>query len=63
MGISFEKGGQIPGASSKVKQDSSDVVYARELVKDVDTLLLRDDKVKPGVALANQQVSTGKEAR
>jgi len=47
MGISFEKGGQIPGASSKVKQDSSDVVYARELVKDVDTLLLRDDKVKP----------------
>ena len=47
MGISFNKGGQIPGASSKVKQDRSDVVLARELVKDVDTLLLRDDKVKP----------------
>jgi hypothetical protein len=47
MGISFKKGGQIPGASSKAKQDLSDVVLARELVKDVDTLLLRDDKVKP----------------
>lgn len=47
MGISFKKGGQIPGASSKAKQDLSDVVPARELVKDVDTLLLRDDKVKP----------------
>jgi hypothetical protein len=47
MGISFNKGGQIPGASSEVKQDLSDVILARELVKDVDTLLLRDDKVKP----------------
>ena len=47
MGISFNKGGQIPGASSEVKQDLSDVVLARELVKDVDTLLLRDDEVKP----------------
>jgi hypothetical protein len=47
MGISFKKGGQIPGASSKAKQDLSDVVLTRELVKDVDTLLLRDDKVKP----------------
>jgi hypothetical protein len=44
MGISFKKGGQIPGTSSNVKQDLSDVV--RELVNDVDTLLLRDDKVK-----------------
>jgi hypothetical protein len=47
MGISFKKGGQIPGASSKAKKDLSHVVPARELVKDVDTLLLRDDKVKP----------------
>jgi hypothetical protein len=47
MGISFKKGGQIPGASSKAKQDLSDVVFARELVKDVETLLLREDKVKP----------------
>ena len=47
MGISFKKGSQISGASSKVKQDLTDVVLARELVKNVDTLLLRDDKVKP----------------
>jgi hypothetical protein len=47
MGISLKKGGQIPGASSKAKHDLSDVVPARELVKDMDTLLLRDDKVKP----------------
>jgi hypothetical protein len=46
MGISLKKGGQIPGASSKAKHDLSDVVPARELVKDMDTLLLRDDKVK-----------------
>ncbi len=63
MGISFKKGGQIPGARSKVKQDLSDVVLARELVKDVDTLLLLDPQGKAGVALANQQVITGKEAR
>jgi hypothetical protein len=47
MGIRLKKGGQIPGASSKAKQDLSGVVPARELVKDMDTLLLRDDKVKP----------------
>jgi hypothetical protein len=47
MGISLKKGGQIPGASSKAKHDLSDVVPAREPVKDMDTLLLRDDKVKP----------------
>ena len=62
MGIRLKTGGQIPGASSKAKQDLSGVVPAREL-KDVDTLLLRDDKVQAGVGLANQQVSTGKEAR
>jgi hypothetical protein len=44
-------------------QDLSDVVLARELVKDVDTLLLPDDKVKPVWALANHRASTGKEAR
>jgi hypothetical protein len=32
-------------------------------VKDVDTFLLRDDKVNAGAALANQQVITDKEAR
>jgi hypothetical protein len=47
MGISFNKGDQIPGASSEVQQALSDVVLAREPVKDVDTLLLRDDEVKP----------------
>ena len=63
MGISFKKDGQIPGASSRAKQDLSDVVLARELAKDVDTLLLRHDKVKPVWHLANQQVIIGKEAR
>jgi hypothetical protein len=63
MGISFKKGGQIPGASSKVKQDLSDVVLARELGKDVDTLFVRDRQSKAGVALANQQVIAGEEAR
>ena len=62
MRISFKKGGQIPGATSKVKQDLSGVVLARELVKDVGTLCSRrQDKAR--VALANRQVITGKEAR
>jgi len=63
MGIRFKKGGQIPGASSKVKQEVSDVVLARELGKDVDTLFVRDRQGKAGVALANQQVIAGEEAR
>jgi hypothetical protein len=63
MGISFKKGGQIPGASSKVKQDLSDVVLARELGKDVDTLFVRDRQGKAGVALTNQQVIAGEETR
>jgi hypothetical protein len=63
MGISFKKGGQIPGASSKVKQDLSDVLLARELVKDVDTLFVRDRQGKAVVALANRQVIAGEEAR
>lgn len=63
MGISFKKGGHIPGASSKVKQDLSDVVLARELGKGVDTLFVRDRQGKAGVALANQQVIAGEEAR
>jgi len=62
MGISFKKGGQIPGATSKVKQDLSALVLARELVKDVGMLCSRRQD-KAGVALANQQVITGKEAR
>lgn len=47
MGISFTKGDQIAVTGSKVKQDASDVILARELVKGTDTLLFRDDKGKP----------------
>jgi hypothetical protein len=47
MGISFSKGDQIVVTGSKVKQDSSDVILARELVKGTDTLLFRDDKGNP----------------
>lgn len=47
MGISFTKGDQIAVTGSKVKQDTSDVILARELVKGTDTLMFRDDKGKP----------------
>jgi hypothetical protein len=47
MGITFSKGEQIAVTGSKVKQDASDVILARELVKGTDTLLFRDDKGKP----------------
>jgi hypothetical protein len=47
MGISFTKGDQIAVTGSKVKQDTVDVILARELVKGTDTLLFRDDKGKP----------------
>ena len=47
MGISFAKGDQIAVTGSKVKQDASDVILARELVKGTDTLMFRDDKGKP----------------
>jgi hypothetical protein len=47
MGISFTKGDQIAVTGSKVKQDASDVILARELVKGTDTVLFRDDKGKP----------------
>lgn len=47
MGISFAKGDQIAVTGSKVKQDTADVILARELVKGSDTLLFRDDKGKP----------------
>jgi hypothetical protein len=47
MGISFTKGDQIAVTGSKVKQDTADVILARELVKGTDTLLFRDDKGKP----------------
>ena len=47
MGISFSKGDQIAVTGSKVKQDTADVILAREIVKGTDTLLFRDDQGKP----------------
>jgi len=47
MGISVNKGDQIAVAGSKVKQEGSDMILARELVKGTDTLLLGDDKGNP----------------
>src|SRR6266496_1389466 len=44
MGISFSKGDQIAVTGSKVKQDASDVILAREIVRGTDTLQFRDDK-------------------
>jgi hypothetical protein len=47
MGISFAKGDEIAVTGSKVKQETSDVILAREMVKGSDTLMFRDDKGKP----------------
>lgn len=47
MGISFTKGEEIAVTGSKIRQDASDVILARELVKGTDTLMFRDDKGKP----------------
>jgi len=44
MGISFVKGDQISVTGSKVKQDTLDLILARELVKGTDTLIFRDGK-------------------
>ena len=63
MGISFKKGGQIPGASSKKKQDLSDVILARELVNDVDKLFAPRRQDQAGMGLANLELSSGKDAR
>ncbi len=47
IGISFAKGDEVAVTGSKVKQEASDVILARELVKGTDTLMFRDDKGKP----------------
>jgi hypothetical protein len=47
MGITFTKGDEIAVTGSKVKQETSDVILARELVRGSDTLLFRDDKGNP----------------
>lgn len=47
MGITFGKGEEVSITGSKVKQDTADVILAREVVKGTDTLLFRDDKGNP----------------
>lgn len=47
MGITFIKGDELAVTGSKVKQDESDVILAREMVKGTDTLMFRDEKGKP----------------
>lgn len=47
MGITFSKGDAITITGAKVKQEESDVILARQLVKGQDTLLFRDDKGNP----------------
>jgi hypothetical protein len=47
MGINFIKGDEIAVTGSKIKQETSEVILAREMVKGADTLMFRDDKGKP----------------
>lgn len=47
IGVSFSKGDLVAVTGSKVKQDVSDVILARELVKGTDTLTFRDNKGNP----------------
>jgi hypothetical protein len=47
MGVSFAKGDEIAFTGSKVKEGTTDMVLAREVVKGTDTLVLRDDKGNP----------------
>ena len=47
MGATFVKGDEVTVTGSKIKQDGSDLILAREVVKGTDTLMLRDDKGKP----------------
>ena len=47
MGATFAKGDEVTITGSKIKQDGSDLVLARQIVKGADTLMLRDEKGKP----------------
>jgi hypothetical protein len=47
IGVSFTKGDRVAVTGSKVKQDASEVILARELVKGSDTLMFRDNKGNP----------------
>ena len=47
MGIIFTKGEEIAVTGSKIKQEESEVILAREIIRGADTLMFRDDKGKP----------------
>jgi hypothetical protein len=47
LGNSFSNRDAIAVTSSKVKQEASDVILAREVVKGTDTLSFRDEKGNP----------------
>jgi hypothetical protein len=47
IGLSLGKGDRIEVTGSKVKQEASEVILARQLVKGTDTLMFRDDKGTP----------------
>lgn len=47
VGLSLGKGDRVEVTGSKVKQDASEVILARQLVKGSDTLMFRDDKGNP----------------
>jgi hypothetical protein len=47
MGVTFKKGDEISLTGSKVKQDASEMILAREVVKGTDALVLRDDTGAP----------------
>jgi hypothetical protein len=47
MGSNLAKGDEVNLTGSKVKQDGTDLILAREVSKGSDTLVLRDDKGKP----------------
>ena len=47
MGISFSKGDEIAITGSKVKQEGTEVILAREMVRGTDTLMFRDNRGNP----------------
>lgn len=47
VGLSLSKGDKVEVTGSKVKQDASEVILARQMVKGTDTLMFRDDKGNP----------------
>jgi len=47
LGFTLSKGDEVTVTGSKVKQDTSDVILARELARGTETLLFRDAKGNP----------------